>query len=237
MVHATVPCGRGLALALLLVTGSHGALAASNNVPDARGIVAAAEKPAASDDATAPLRPGDYRWTPEAASAGGPVTVLVSIPLQRAWVFRGAAQIGVTTVSTGKTGHDTPIGSFTILQKAVMHRSNLYNSAPMPYMQRLTWDGVALHAGHISGEPASHGCVRLPRAFAALLYKATSLGATVVITEQSPASSADALMLAGGGSMPVDQPATAEMVADTSGKASAGGSGAGQPMTIATSAP
>ena len=129
----------------------------------------------------ATLKPGDYVWTPEAAT-GGDVTVLVSIPDQVAHIYRGTTLIGITTVSTGKPGNDTPVGRFTILQKKVDHVSNLYN-APMPYMQRLTWDGIALHAGRIPGTPASHGCVRLPKDFARLLYGVTAMGASVEVTD------------------------------------------------------
>ena len=93
--------------------------------------------------------------------------------------------VGVSTVSTGKGGKDTPLGTFTILQKEEVHHSNLYNSAPMPFMQRLTWDGVAIHAGHNPGFPASHGCVRVPRAFAEKLFSVTALGTPVLVTEAS----------------------------------------------------
>jgi lipoprotein-anchoring transpeptidase ErfK/SrfK len=141
------------------------------------------------------LRPGQYRWQPEAASADGPISIIVSIPLQRAWVFRAGALIGLTTVSTGQPGYDTPTGTFPILQKKVDHRSNLYDDAPMPFMQRLTWDGVAIHAGRIPGEPASHGCIRLPRAFARQLYGVTALGTVVTVTDAAPASPEEALAL------------------------------------------
>jgi hypothetical protein len=98
-------------------------------------------------------------------------------------LFRNGVPIGATTVSSGKTGHDTPTGVFTILQKQVEHYSSKYDNAPMPYMQRLTWGGVALHAGKLPGYPASHGCIRLPAGFAKLLYGATKLGMTVVISD------------------------------------------------------
>ena len=143
------------------------------------------------------LRPGQYRWTPAAAPAEGPVSIVVSLPLQRAYVFRGGALIGLSTISTGQPGYDTPVGRFTILQKRVDHRSNLYDDAPMPFMQRLTWDGVALHAGQISGEPESHGCIRLPRAFARNLYGITALGTTVVVIDQAPGTPEEALAMAG----------------------------------------
>lgn len=139
------------------------------------------------------MKPGEYLWAPQIAPAG-PVTMIVSLKTQRAYVYRNGVPIGVTTVSSGKPGHTTPTGVFTILQKQVDHKSNLYNNAPMPYMQRLTWDGIALHAGALPGYPASHGCVRLPLAFAKLLYGVTQLGLTVVITndglvpEVAPAS-------------------------------------------------
>jgi hypothetical protein len=113
------------------------------------------------------------------------VTIVVSLPLQRAYIYRNGVPIGVTTVSTGKDGYSTPTGVFTILQKEVVHRSNKYDDAPMPYMQRLTWEGVALHAGNIPGYPASHGCIRLPADFARALYGVTSRGATVVVTDEA----------------------------------------------------
>jgi hypothetical protein len=181
---------RALALGLLSLSLFALAPAAARAASDPE-IPAAAADPAAGD-----LRPGQYRWHAEAARADGPVAVVVSIPLQRAWAFRGGALIGVSTVSTGQPGYDTPLGAFPILQKRVDHRSNLYDNAPMPFMQRLTWDGIALHAGQIPGHPASHGCVRLPRAFARLLYGVTELGSKVVVTDAAPASPGEALALA-----------------------------------------
>jgi lipoprotein-anchoring transpeptidase ErfK/SrfK len=145
------------------------------------------------------LRPGSFLWEPE-LSRSGPVEVVVSIPQQRAYVYRGGTLIGVSTVSTGRRGHETPTGSFSILQKRPRHFSNLYNNAPMPYMQRLTWDGIALHAGQIPGHPASHGCVRLPLAFAQHLFGATRIGAQVHILRASPAPR-EALALAHGRSI------------------------------------
>jgi hypothetical protein len=128
------------------------------------------------------LRAGQFVWQPE-RSRSGPVEILISVPDQKMYVLRGGVPIGVSAVSTGKPGHGTPAGSFTILQKNVHHRSNLYSNAPMPYMQRLTWGGIAIHAGHNPGRPASHGCIRVPRAFAQLLYGATTLGAAVTVTK------------------------------------------------------
>ncbi len=134
------------------------------------------------DGAIEELKPGGYLWAPDIAPQG-PVTVIVSLATQRAYAYRNGAPIGVSTVSTGAPGHETPTGVFVILQKAVKHRSNKYSNAPMPFMQRLTWDGIAMHAGKLPGYPASHGCIRLPPAFAKLLFGITKLGLTVVITD------------------------------------------------------
>lgn len=128
------------------------------------------------------LKPGQFIWNGDLAPAG-PMTVIVHLPTQRAYVYRNGIRIGASTVSTGKAGHKTPTGVFTILQKNKDHKSNLYNNAPMPYMQRLTWDGIALHAGNLPGYPASHGCIRLPLEFSKLLFEASSMGMTVVVTE------------------------------------------------------
>ena len=128
------------------------------------------------------LKPGEFLWLPQIAPEG-PVLVVISLASQRAIVYRNGIPIGVSTASTGKDGHETPTGLFTILQKKVEHVSNLYD-APMPYMQRLTWGGIALHAGNLPGYPASHGCIRLPLGFARHLYGVTRLGLTVVVTDQ-----------------------------------------------------
>src|SRR5690242_6302806 len=131
--------------------------------------------------AAAQLKTGEYVWAPDLAS-DGPMLVIVNLATQRLIAFRNGVPIGASTVSSGKTRHETPPGVFTILQKAKEHYSKTYNNAPMPNMQRLTWKGIALHAGKLPGYPASHGCVRLPTQFSALLFGATSLGMTVVIT-------------------------------------------------------
>ena len=116
-------------------------------------------------------------------SPAGPVVLIVSLPGQRMYVFRNGVRIGVSTVSSGKKGHATPTGIFTILQKKVRHESNIYKGAQMPHMQRLTWTGIAMHAGHLPGYPASHGCVRLPTDFAEKLYSVTGNGTSVIITD------------------------------------------------------
>jgi hypothetical protein len=131
--------------------------------------------------ASGTLPASGFLWLPQLAPAG-PMTIVVSLPLQRAYVFRNGIRIGVSRVSTGKTGYETPTGVFTILQKHREHYSNLYDDAPMPLMQRLTWDGVALHAGQVPDYPASHGCIRLPYAFAERLFDATTTGMTVIVS-------------------------------------------------------
>ena len=128
------------------------------------------------------LKPGQFLWHPEIAP-DGPVVLVVSLDQQLAYVYRNGIAIGISTISSGKPGKDTPTGVFTILQKNKDHKSNLYNNAPMPYMQRLTWDGIALHGGTLPGYPASHGCGRLPHPFAAKVYGITRTGDTVVVSD------------------------------------------------------
>lgn len=133
----------------------------------------------AIEEAAATLAPNRFVWNDVPGEDS--VTVEVNIGEQRAYVYRGGQMIGAATVSTGKDGKETPSGTFTILQKKVDHRSNLYDAAPMPFMQRLTWDGVAIHAGRNPGFPASHGCIRVPAGFAKKLYEVTTLGTEVTV--------------------------------------------------------
>ncbi len=133
------------------------------------------------------LKAGDYVWKPE-ISPGGPVVVIVSLQEQKLYVYRNGIRIGRSTISSGKPGHRTPTGVFTILEKNVKHTSSIYKGASMPYMERLTWGGVAMHAGNLPGYPASHGCVRLPLDFAEKLYTVTSKGSTVVVTDGKAAT-------------------------------------------------
>jgi lipoprotein-anchoring transpeptidase ErfK/SrfK len=137
-------------------------------------------KGTAAGKPTGTLKPGEYWWNPQ-LSPSGPVVVLVSIPQQTMHVYRNGILIGRSTVSTGSKGHSTPGGVFSILEKKQTHRSKKYDNAPMPYMQRLTWTGIAMHSGALPGYPASHGCVRLPYDFSQLLFKATEKGGTVVV--------------------------------------------------------
>ena len=130
------------------------------------------------------LQPGEFVWLQEAAPAG-PLLLVVSLVEQRAYLYRNGVRIAVSTVSSGKPGNETPAGVYTILQKHAQHFSNLYDGAPMPFMQRLTWDGIALHAGKLPGHPASHGCVRLPPEFARRLFGMSTMGMTVVVADES----------------------------------------------------
>jgi hypothetical protein len=131
------------------------------------------------------LRPGQYIWQGVAGSPA-PVSMVIDLGRQVAFVYQGYALVGITTVSTGRRGYPTPSGVFPILQKQVWHRSNRYNNAPMPYMERLTWSGVALHAGGVPGYRQSHGCIHLPNRFAAALYGITRIGQIVEIREAMP---------------------------------------------------
>lgn len=150
------------------------------------------------------LTAGQYVWAPEVAP-NGPMLLIVNLATQRALLFRNGVPIAASTVSTGRPGHATPTGVFTILQKQIEHYSSLYDSAPMPYMQRLTWQGVALHAGNLPGYPASHGCIRLPGGFAKLLYGETKVGMTVVVTrEQTTPRVAPAPAIVAQGAGPSD---------------------------------
>ena len=151
--------------------------------------------PEAVEERLGTLRAGQFVWQPE-RSTEGPVEVVISLADQRALVFRGGTLIGASSVSSGREGYESPIGRFHILQKRREHRSNRYNSAPMPFMQRLNWYGVALHGGEVPDRPASHGCIRLPMGFARHLFGATELGTFVFVTLESFTSPEAALDLA-----------------------------------------
>ncbi len=125
------------------------------------------------------LKPGQYLW--RQGSFSGEPTVVVSLSDQLAYLYRGDELVAVSTISSGTDKNPTPKGIFTVLAKKPMHRSIKYDNAPMPFMQRIDNYGVALHAGHLPGYPASHGCIRLPSAFAKKLYSVTDLGSTVMI--------------------------------------------------------
>ena len=162
------------ARALLAIAGATGFIVGASPAS-----ASSAATTAAVDTAAATLAPNQFVWGDE--DDGAPVRIVVNIGEQRLYVYRGETLVAATAVSTGKDGKETPSGSFTILQKEVDHRSNLYNDASMPFMERLTWDGVAIHAGRNPGFPASHGCIRVPTAFAKKLYGITTVGTEVTV--------------------------------------------------------
>ena len=159
-------------------------LAASVETYEAKSTAASAAAIARADmyeafgDKT--LKPGQYFWRDVPASAGDE-RVVVSLSDQLAYLYRGNTLVAVSTISSGKDTTPTPTGIFTVLDKKQMHRSVKYDNAPMPFMQRIDKYGVALHAGHNPGRPASHGCVRLPHKFAQKLFSVTDLGTPVLI--------------------------------------------------------
>jgi lipoprotein-anchoring transpeptidase ErfK/SrfK len=126
------------------------------------------------------LAPGQYKWASDIPAAG-PTKIVISLTDQMGYVYRAGQLVGVTTVSSGKTDHETPTGVFPILGKEKVHHSKTYDNASMPYMQRLNSYGVALHGGNNPGYAASHGCIRLPMKFAARLFTLTQTGSPVII--------------------------------------------------------
>jgi lipoprotein-anchoring transpeptidase ErfK/SrfK len=124
------------------------------------------------------------------AKPQGAVIIAISISRQQVKVYDTNGFFAEAPVSTGMKGHPTPMGVFSVIQKQKWHHSNIYSGAPMPYMQRITWSGIAMHAGVLPGYPASHGCIRMPEAFAIKMYGWTRMGARVLVTpgEISPAS-------------------------------------------------
>jgi lipoprotein-anchoring transpeptidase ErfK/SrfK len=129
-----------------------------------------------------PLQEGEYLWEPERAPAGK-IEIVADVARDTLYVYRGGIEIGRTILIYGADEKPTPIGTFPILQKKARHISNLYN-APMPYMMRLTWGGVALHGSGetVDNRYATHGCIGLPDEFAALLFRVTRLGDRVTVT-------------------------------------------------------
>ncbi|WP_235527878.1 L,D-transpeptidase family protein [Sphingomonas sp. Leaf38] len=147
----------------------------------ALGASAAAIAAMPIEQAATELSPNQFIWKDTGSSE--PVSIVISLLEQRAFVYRGSTMIAATTISSGKDGKDTPLGTYPILQKNAVHKSSLYDDASMPFMQRLTWDGIAIHAGRNPGFPASHGCIRVPLGFAKQLFGVTTLGTTVTVTD------------------------------------------------------
>jgi L,D-transpeptidase catalytic domain len=150
----------------------------------------------------------------ESAKPQGPLIIAISIEKQTVKIYDDNGFFAEAPVSTGMKGHPTPMGVFSIIQKHKLHHSNIYSGAPMPYMQRITWSGVAMHAGVLPGYPASHGCIRMPLAFAVKMWNWTKMGARVVVTpgEIKPTSFSHPLLVA---QKVVPQPAAPEPQADT----------------------
>jgi len=126
------------------------------------------------------IKPGQYVWRDVPGSAGNE-RVVVSLSDQHAYLYRGNELMAAAAISSGASKTPTPTGIFQVLEKKTMHHSRKYDNAPMPFMQRIDRFGVALHAGHNPGRPASHGCVRLPKEFAQKLFRTTSVGTQVMI--------------------------------------------------------
>ena len=182
----TVLC---LLLAVLAVAGCYelgaGQAASSGAMPNALAQAPILAAPAA------PLRLPDPQPLPVAQVLRAGTLIVISKASQKMYVFQDGALWQTSPVSTGRRGHATPSGVFTILQKAVFHRSNKYSNAPMPFMQRLSWDGIAIHAGRLPGYAASHGCIRLPRGFAQALYAKTRASTTTVVVTNEAIAGAD----------------------------------------------
>jgi lipoprotein-anchoring transpeptidase ErfK/SrfK len=126
------------------------------------------------------LKPGQYVWR-DVSDSAGPQRVVISLSDQMAYLYRGDTLVAAATVSSGRDDKPTPTGVFSVLNKTPMHHSNKYDNAPMPFAQFFESHGIAMHAGFNPGHPASHGCVRLPTAFAKKLYSVTDVGTPVYI--------------------------------------------------------
>src|SRR5215831_11164513 len=132
--------------------------------------------------------------------SGGPVMAIVALSQQRITVYGANGPILRAPVSSGRPGYETPAGIYSVIQKEAEHYSNLYDDASMPFMQRMTWSGIALHAGVVPGHPASHGCVRMPYTFAEQLFGLTKIGMRVVVVRHdiSPVEISHARLLKPG---------------------------------------
>ena len=149
--------------------------------PKVRVIDRAARRAAKQKELAKDIRKDSEKLPP------GPLHIIISIKKQQLTLYAGGVPVAHSPVSTGVPGHPTPQGVFSILEKRIYHESNLYSSAPMPYMQRITWSGVAMHQGVVPGHPASHGCIRLPAAFAKRMWSLTKVGARVIIAQDEVA--------------------------------------------------
>lgn len=146
----------------------------------------------------------------------GPLQIFVSIDQQKLHLYADGMHVADTSVATGVPSLPTPLGVFSVIQKQVFHRSNIYSNAPMPFMQRITWSGVAMHEGEGIGHRASHGCIRMPHDFAVRLYHLTKLGVPVIVSQQElkPAEFADSHLFVHRDKVPEPVPAAAPAVSD-----------------------
>jgi len=166
----------------------------------------------------------------EAAKPQGPLTIAVSVNKQHLKIYDANGLFAEAPVSTGMKGHSTPMGVFSVIQKQKFHRSNIYSGAPMPFMQRITWSGVALHAGVLPGYPASHGCIRMPPSFATRMYGWTRMGSRVLVTPGEVAPSGISHPLLAALKAP---PPNAAVQPETSAPATKSDKGAAVTTTIA----
>jgi lipoprotein-anchoring transpeptidase ErfK/SrfK len=200
--------GAGLGLAITAVSAlpANAFFTLSSGPRPARPVMLAPATPAPAA-VPAPSRPKPVNVRPKkdpnaglpnalAPKAKGPLTVVVSLDRQELTLYAGGEEIARSRVSTGKAGHSTPAGVYSVIEKDRWHWSNLYDNAPMHYMHRITWSGLALHQGIVPNYPASHGCIRLPQSFARQLFGVTRMGARVIITrgEAAPADIAHAAL-------------------------------------------
>jgi lipoprotein-anchoring transpeptidase ErfK/SrfK len=160
----------------------------------------------------------------ESTKPQGPVIISISIDQQKLRLYDANGLFAESPISTGMRGHPTPMGVFSVIQKEKLHHSNIYSGAPMPFMQRITWSGIAIHAGVLPGYPASHGCIRMPMAFAMKMWNWTRMGARVVVTpgEITPASFSHPLLAAlkvAPQPMAADQPSSDAPIAAKADKA------------------
>jgi lipoprotein-anchoring transpeptidase ErfK/SrfK len=139
-----------------------------------------AHKDMVAEFGKAGLKPGEYVWATAVPKEGEP-RIVVDLLTQMTYLYRGEKLVGASSMSSAKTGHITPFGYWTILEKRPFYRSKKYDNAPMPFMQRIDDYGIAFHGGVNPGYPASHGCMRLPMKFAEKLYGVTKIGTKVVI--------------------------------------------------------
>lgn len=157
----------------------------ANQSYEARVTASAASRSAIEDliatFGTDRIRPGKFLWREDAEEIGGHQRVVISLENQLAFLYRGNTLVAAASISSGEDGKESPAGVFQVLNKTPMHRSKKYDNAPMPFAQFITKYGIALHAGHNPGHPASHGCIRLPSGFAKKLYAVTDIGTPVLI--------------------------------------------------------